>query len=577
LESQDFLLLVDNYSPSSPMADYLDQFLTIHSKISYIICTEYNLSRTVDIFQLGTSVYDKLFFHDLKRQQIIAYTEKILASNRRKTEIQDKIIELCKQLELPLNYWTVSILLLIHNKSTDSYSKNIFSILDICIDEIFGKKQLLLTHNRLSFEQLKRICADLAKDLFVNHLDTIYSASYNEILKRISDTIEVNKRIAANPKDVFEYLMTTGILKQKNDHDLYVFRLNGFFEYFLALQMTKDNDFKEFILNDEVKYLAFKNQLEIYSGFKRSDFQFLINIFEKSENKLNDIFKDYNNDKDKVLIEKIQEPRLVEEFCKDLSIKKSLTSSEKAIMQDTTDELQIDADVHEIKVMDPSEINSELVERYLFILARTFRNMDEITGNKEKISEIFNTLINWYCNLGFYIIDEYKEITKQEVLKEGNFNSEDCPELDLLKFISNFSPIISQTWLHDGLGHYNLERMIKEEILKLEKDASINQYKLFMLYFLLLDIDLNSNKEYIQRAMDYLRIPILKYTITIKLNYYLAFKAGNNRALGNELASLIQRAQLNIDSKSSSINEIQKQIQEKKKVALINKNQSKAT
>ena len=36
--------------------------------------------------------------------------------------IQEKIIQLCKQLELPLNYWTVSLLLLIHSKSTDKFT-----------------------------------------------------------------------------------------------------------------------------------------------------------------------------------------------------------------------------------------------------------------------------------------------------------------------------------------------------------------------------------------------------------------------------------------------------------------------
>jgi predicted phosphodiesterase len=574
LESEDFLLLIDNYSPKSGMAVYLDDFLGHYQKVTYLICTEYNLSRTVDVFELGQSIYNKIYFHDLKRQQIIAYTDNRLSSHKKKVEIQDKIIQLCKQLELPLNYWTVSLLLLIHSKSTDSYSKNLFSILDICIEEIFGKKQLLLSHSRLSFEQLKKICADLAKELFTNHGNTTYSACYEDILKQISITIEANNRISANSKEVIDYLLSTGILKQKNENDYYVFRLNGFFEYFLALQMTRDNSFKKEILSDEVKYLAFKNQIEIYSGFKRDDLDFLNTVYQNSLRKLGPIFKGYKTDKDKELLSKIQEPRILEDYCRDLSIRKALSSSQKAILEDMTDELQVDADVHQIKLLNPLEINSELIERYLSILARTFRNMDEITGNKDKTFKFFNSLINWYCDLGFYIIDEYKAITKQEILKDSSVNIEDIPELGLLKFISNFSPLISQTWLFDGMGHYNIERMVKKEIAQLEENSYKNQYRLFMLYFLLLDIDLNSNKEYIKNAMDNLKIPILKYTITIKLNYYLAFKTTNNKALEQELSRLIQKAKLNIDSKVSTMGDIQKQIQEKKKIALINKNQS---
>jgi predicted MPP superfamily phosphohydrolase len=571
LASKDFLLLIDNYSPNSPMASYLNNLLDKYPDISFIICSEFNLSRTVDIFQLGKSLYDKLYFHDLRRTEIVEYTDKRLSTHQKKAEVQEKIIQLCKQLELPLNYWTISLLLLIHNKSTDSYSKNLFSVLDVCVDEIFGKKQLLIAHSRLSFEQLKKICAELAKELFNNHKETVYSASFQDVLGQITKTIAENDRISANSRDIFNYLVVSGIIKKKNENDYYVFRLNGFFEYFLALQMTKDIAFKNEILEDDVKYLAFKNQLEIYSGFKRDDLQFLQTVFAKSKNKIASIFQHYNIDKDKELLNKIQEPTLIENFCKELSIKKTLSSVEKAKLEDFTDELQIDADVHKMKEMNPDAINSELLERYLSILARVFRNMDEISGSKDKISEIFNNLINWYCDFGFYIIDEFSQITKQEIEKEGCVDIQDFPELELLKFISNFSPFISQMSFFDGLGHFNLERMVKDEIKKLEESSKTNQFKLYMLYFLLLDIDLNANKEYIQIAMDKIKIPILKYSIFIKLNYYLAFKGGENKSLQHDLSKNIQKAKLNLDNKTD-IGDIQKQIQVKKRMRLVNKN-----
>ena len=571
LTSGDFLLLIDNYSSDSAISNYLDIFINKYSEISYVVCTEFNLSRTVDVFQFGNSIYEKLFFHDLRRKEIVAYTDKRLSSNQKREEIQEKIIQLCKQLELPLNYWTVSLLLLIHNKSTDSYSKNLFSILEICVDEIFGKKQLLLSRSRISFDQLKTICAELAKYLFSNHKITTYSAPYQKVLNQIELTISENDRISVNSRDVFDYLVSCGILKQKNENDYFVFRLNGFFEYFLALQMTRDLIFKKEILDDEVKYLAFKNQLEIYSGFKRDDLEFLVTVFEKSKKKLNPIFEKYNINKDDELLNKIKEPKIIEDICREMSIKKALSSHEKAELEDLTDELQINADVHAIKEMNPDDINSELIERYLSILSRSFRNLDAITGSKDKIAEIFKYIIDSYCDFGFYVIEEFSEITRKEITKEGEFDITNSPELDLLKFISNFSPILSQSWLFDGLGHFNLERMIKDEIKVLEVDSSLNQYKLFMLYFLLLDIDLNSNKEFIQRSLDMIKIPILKYTIFVKLNYYLAFKSGNSKQLQKEISNFIQKAKLNLDSNKNNISDIHRQIQEKKRVSIVNK------
>lgn len=569
LSSGNLILLIDNYSPNSSMAEYLNKLFLDNPSITYLICTEYNLSRTVDFFQLGNSIYDKLYFHDLRRTEIITYTEKRLSITDNKEEIQTKIIQLCKQLELPLNYWTISLLLLIHDKSSDSYSKNIFSILDICVDEIFGKKRLLLSRSKISFEQIKSICADLAQYLFLNHESNIYSASYNSVLDQIDKSIMANERISANSKDVFDYLLSCSIIKKKNDTDLYVFRLNGFFEYFLALKMTRDISFRDEILNNDVLYLAFKNQLEIYCGFNKSDFDFLLKVFAKSQNKIDTIFTSYNKDKDKELLDKIKEPEILEDVCRKVSIKRALSTAEKAEIEDLVDNLSIDADVHEIKTLNPDEISIEVIERYLFILSRTFRNLDDITGHKEKLTEIFNYIVAAYCDFGFFVIDTFSKDVKNEIENENMKSVDDFPELDLLRFISNFSPLLSQTWLYDGVGHFSIERMIKDEINKIEKDASKFQYKLFVLYFLLLDIDLNSNRQYISIAMDKLTIPLLKYLLYIKLNYYLAFKSANNVTLQKELAAYIKKAQINLDS-SSSLSDIQKQIQIKKRMSLIN-------
>ena len=569
LENNNFVFLIDNYSPDSSLVNNIDAFFTKYNKVSFVIATEFNLSRTVDIFQFGGLICDKVYFHDLRRQEIIKYTDQRLSKNQKKEDIQEKIIQLCKQIELPLNYWTVSLLLLIHNKSSDSYSKNLFSILDVCIEEIFDKKHLAFSHTRLNFEHLKKICAELAKELFVNHNKTIYSASYNAILTQIELTISENNRISANPKDVLDYLIESGILKKKVDLNLYVFRLNGFFEYFLALQMTKDSKFKTEILDDDIKFLAFKNQLEIYSGFKRDDFEFLSTIFNKSKSKLQSVFEIYSRDKDKELLEKINEPTAVEKFCKETSISRVLTSSEKAIVDDLVDELSFDSEVHEIKKLNPEDINSELIERYISITARVFRNMDGVSGNKEKISGMFNEIIDWYCDFGFFIIDEFTKIARNEIINEEFVDFQDFPELDLLKFISNFSPLISQTWLNDGLGHYNLERLIKEELAKL--DAEKNQYKIFLLYYLLLDIDLMENRKYLQESMSKITMPILKYAIFLKLNYYLAFKSSKHSQLQQDLSIKIQKAKVNFDNKTE-LGEIQKQIQAKKKINLRNRN-----
>lgn len=564
LSSDNFILLLDNYSPNSVYASVINDFLLKYPKITFVACAEYSLSMRMEIFEFGGLQYEKIYHYDLRRQEIIAYTDNRLHSHTKKVEIQNKIIQLCKQLELPLNYWTVSLLLLIYNKSSDSYSKNLFSILDVCVDEIFGKKKLLLSNSKISFEQLKNICARLAKFLFEKQAYSIYSAPYSTILKFIEEEIEGMLRVNANGKNVLDFFIACGMLKYKDSNSL-VFRLNGFFEYFLALQMTKDNEFKDSIINDDAKYLAFKNQLEIYSGFKRNDVDLLNIVYCKTSDKIDEIFKPYS-DKDKMLKQKVDIPKEMEEFCRTVSVAKALSTSEIAKIEDISNELDINADVHLIEKINPNEISSEVIERYLSILARVFKNLDEVDLSEDKISKLFNYIIEAYCDFGFFVIDELTAITIREIETESDIDFKKIPELELLKLISGFGPVISQTWLSDGVGHLSLEKIIISEIEKLEEKSSQNQYKLFLLYFLLLDIDLKSNRQYIEKSLENLKIPVLKYAIYVKLNYYLVFKSGEDKVLQKSLSNLVQRAQLNLDSKTN-VDDMQKGLQEKKSLA----------
>ena len=92
-----------------------------------------------------------------------------------------------------------------------------------------------------------------------------------------------------------------------------------------------------------------------------------------------------------------------------------------------------------------------------------------------------------------------------------------------------------------------------------------------MLCFLLLDIDLEGNKQYISTVMQHTKMNVLKYAIVIKLNYYLAFNAGDNKVTQKMLSQNIQQARINLDS-TTSLSDIHKQIHAKKRENLINQN-----
>ena len=49
--------------------------------------------------------------------------------------------------------------------------------------------------------------------------------------------------------------------------------------------MTNNRKFIRDVLDNEDLYLGFKNQLEIYSGFRRDDLEFLKEINDKTQNR----------------------------------------------------------------------------------------------------------------------------------------------------------------------------------------------------------------------------------------------------------------------------------------------------
>lgn len=573
VQSEGFILLIDNYTPSTGFALYLNEFLAENDKLRFIACSEECLYRKMDASPFGDIVFDKLFFHNLRRQEIVQYTEKRLHSSVQIDQIRRKIVDICKQLELPLNYWTISLLLLIHHKSSESYAKNLFSILDVCVDEIFNKKQILLSRSKISYEQLKKVCAGLAKRMFENHASSVYSVSYDEIFMYLNEMIEENDRLSITSHEIFNYLIRCGIIKEKSDDRRYVFRLNGFFEYFLAYQMTKDATFKESIIKNDEMFIAFKNQIEIYSGFKRDDYDFLSTVYNKVTQKINHIWEQYGSMLDNELLDKIKTQKEIEGFCKQLSIERSLSAIEQAKFEDQFEEPTFDSEVHMIPRVNVEQLTFEIVERYLAILSRTYRSSDEISGKAQEKQEIFHYILEGYCKLGFYLVDEFKRSIKNELSssKSIDIDYQEMPEVKLINFISNFTPLICQVALYDGIGHFSLERIIKREIDAILSSKTTEEYKLFMLCFLLLDIDLDGNKQYITTVMQYININVLKYAIVIKLNYYLAFNAGDNKALQKMLSLNIQKARINLDN-TTSLSDIHKQIHAKKRENLINQN-----
>ena len=565
IESEKFLLLCDNINPQASIYNTIVEFLDKY-KPRFIVCSDYITSRIYSSSILDNFIFKRIFFKNLSRKEIRLYTEKQPSIKSEDREVLiEKITNFCTQLQLPLNYWTVSIIMLIYKKLHDDFSKNLFSILDACVDEILLKKKLAFTKGSLGFEQYKELCSQIAYFLLKYYREFVYSAEAVHLINFINTYKSKNPRIIGDSKDIFDFLIETGILKRKSDNK-YTFRLNGIFEYFLAFYLNENTEFiKELLSNDSI-YLAFKNELEVYTGFNRRDENFLISIFNKTKSVFDPIIKYYKEKGsiDKNLNNKVGEANDFAKTIKKLIVKNPISHQMQDELKDTLTPLNSNSEVHLKEYVNTKQINFEILEKYLSILSRVFKNSDRVT-NLNLVYSIFDYLIDAYCTIGFRLIDEIEERAKQENLKQFQENIEDnVIGEEILKLISRFIPILTQAMLYDGIGHINFSEIILKKIDDLKKDLKNNQYKLFLLYFLLIDINIKGNKEYIDAIFDDVNLSILKVSTLFKLNFYLAFKAYKNKELESFFKNKIQKATLRLDNKTD-MSDLQKLLSKKQK------------
>ncbi|NLU39813.1 MAG: hypothetical protein GXX78_13120 [Bacteroidales bacterium] len=567
INSHNFRLLIDNFDPNHSLSSIIDEFLFEYKNVNCVICSDHITSRIVDEYHLGGRTFEKLYIHDITRTEVRTYSEKWFGETiESKDELLEKIVSFCKQLEMPMNYWTISILLLIHKKSKFNISRNLYEILDLTVDEILNKKYLTLTKSKINFKQLKTICGKLAKYLL--KLNSKYSSSYSDILAMLDSEVKANIRLRANPKEILDYLINSGVLKYNEDDNI-TFRLNGVFEYFIAFNMSQDSSFKNEIVEDDKIYLSFKNELEIYSGLKNNNLDFLKRIYNKTEDFFEETNLYYSNlgNPDNILIASIStsSQAKMEKVAKELVSESPLKDEEKDLLRDEFESIDIKSEIVPKKLYDVTNLDSEIFERYISILARVYKTMDEV-DDAEILIEIFSFLLDTYLNFGFFLIKEIEADLNRKEEASQDFTAES----NILELLNNFIPIITQVTFSESIAHHNVEAIILNKIDELKIDSKNNQYKLFILYFLLMDIDEKNIIKYTDDLLSLVNIGVLKYSSILKLNYYFAFNGHRSKKIADYLKNKIEEAQMKLNDKTDK-GHLQSSLEKKKKKNLLKK------
>lgn len=528
IDENRFQFLIDNFIPSNQHHSRLINILMGETDdCVFTLTSEETQESYITEISISGAEFSKLFIHPLNRKDIRHHTSKMLSeyNSDLKQEIIQKIVLVFNQMNIPFNYWYLSLFLWIYKKEKNISINDNVELLILYIDKLLEREQIAKYNKNIDYELFKKLLGELSYELIVNHYDTDYSLSYEELVSFISKFKEENIRFVTGIKEIIDYLLEKGIMKQTVSLNSYTFRLKGVMEYFTAVYMLDDEKFVDTILNDDMYFLGFANEIEIYAGLDRRNNRLLENLYNKTKYVFMQLTEKYKENPDQILEEKIKNSDQIAKSIALINVHEQfpIHCEEQDKMLDDIDPIQNCDD--EVKAKDSVECkdgySTMQLERHAFILSRAFRGLTLI-NDTDLINDSFELIVNSYINIGFELLYEFdliKEKTEKDIKKK------------IIEILTSFIPLLTQMNLSGALVHKNLTRFVIQQIEKIEENTEENQYKLMLLYFMLLDIDLNRNVEFIDKLSQNIKMLSLKNVSVVKLFYYLIIKSNGDKKL----------------------------------------------
>ncbi|BCS94908.1 hypothetical protein DSLASN_05400 [Desulfoluna limicola] len=547
IEEYKFHILMDNFSETR--TTHLEVLENIHTTIKNYLVTltsEENQESYIGNGNICGTQFEKLFIHPVTRKRIRSHASCLLTDcdSEKTQEIIQKAISLFGQMNIPFNYWHLSLFVWIHKKeSSISLSDNV-EMLTLYVDKLLEREQIAKFDKDIDYELFKKLLGELSYNLISQYKDDNYSISYLELFSFITSFKERNIRFITDEQEIIDYLLDKGVLKKIRSVNRYTFRLNGVMEYFTAIYMVEHPEFTDRIIESDEYFLVFANEIEILAGLNRKNIDLLKKVHNKVDNALGELNGTYNQNPDIFLSEKIQDSNVLAKTIAGINVEKQI-----AIPLEQQDEIfdgirPVQDFNEEVQVKEPIPLDKEYslsqLDKHVFILARAFRGLSLI-DDEQQMNLTFELIINSYINIGFEFFNEIEFITEK---------NEVAIEKRIINLLTSFIPIATQMMISEALLHKTLTRFIDKQIKNYEEDIENNQYKLMILYFMMLDTDLRKNQGFIDDIKDNISMLSLKNISIVKFMYLVLFKSNGDKSLEDKLKKAIVELQLTLNPKA---------------------------
>ena len=335
--------------------------------------------------------------------------------------------------------------------------------------------------------------------------------------------------------------------------------------------MKDDTNFRDDILNDRSYFFGFGNEIELYAGFQKKDIATFEKVFSIVQDILSPItqkagYHDLDSQINSCMDVKPINFEIVGNLVERISSMPSDDESDNRLLlmpSDTivTDDTQV--------VPKPRFHNYELtsgnVEKALFILARVYRN-SKVCDDEAKSNEILNFVLDGVSNLGFMLVEDAKNV---------DFNVDMITTKNIIQLVSNYMPIIIEAFLYDAISQKNLSRVFSDKLEELTSSPEGNEFRIFLLTLVLVDLDIKENLEVLKNNLQYLKLRPLRFAVVSKL-LLLTIQYSDNIYLKNRIKNLVNELKNDFDGLKQLNESIERQIMMKNNKTLQQKRNNEA-
>lgn len=368
-------------------------------------------------------------------------------------EFIEKMIDTFHNYALPSTAMSVSLYLWsLENKEKKPINHAV--LLEIYIEIILEKLgQNNIYRDRFDFTNKVQLLAKIAHKMYSND-EQNYSVPYSKYVQIIEDYIKQQVGFDFDPDKIAEYFLERKIFVKASSGRI-KFSFSCFFHFFLSKRMIFDNDFKDFVLNEE-RYFNFVREIDYYTALTRSD----KNLLQLFHGRFKKEFKEIEFVLDKVKVDDfftdIGESYVPK--ARELELGKIVESrpSEKMIEEFQNKKIKEIPDASQIMKKETPKSLEQLLILFCLIL-RNSEGVEDLDLKKEA----YETLIKY--TLAWTVL--YREYVIQYVIKHRKYPSPIPSEYDLI-YVLRSIPYHIQLGLYRYLGTPKLGPVILDKIHK---------------------------------------------------------------------------------------------------------------